>query len=1053
MKNKIYIFIIAFIAFQITNAQTDFYYTFNNNMISIANNPNKKVLFFENGYMTNTMIPKELPGEQLTSNSFLISSNKNLNNYFGYKVIPTYISSENLEMYYTNEIVLKYKSNNSQTQKISLAKSYGIVLMKSTPSYELFTTNGDALQVSKILYQTGNFEFCTPNFIAKTELYDHIPNDQYFSQQWYLHNTGQGTNDDKSTTIDADIDAPEAWDITKGSPNVIVAIIDEGVSSNHPDLPNSRQVRLNGSNFAYQYDGTNNQNDPSPTASTTSGNNHGNSCAGLVGATQDNNEGISGVAPLCKIMPIKIPFGSVPANVYADAINFAVTNNADILSNSWGYGSSNPNLQPVIVSAINNAISNDKLVVFAAGNTANRVNGNNGYVSFPGNATIADLITVGASDRNNNQANYSPNGPSLEIVAPSHTAYKSQINGESFNIWTIDSPNINQGYNSWKDMWTVLPAVGETLPFSGINYTSYTGRMGGTSAATPIVAGVLALMKSVNTCLTVSEIKYMLLNTTDKIGGFDYFSSSSLDGGRSLELGYGKVNAYKAVSMASNTNSSILDLYVKDNLDDIGVEPNTETQYMWTSDNIWVRNNNDNGLTHQNPDYSANGNPNYVKVRVINKSCVTSTGNEQLKLYWAKASTALAWPLNWDGSLNVYNSNYNQNFHLGGEVETITIPALQPGQETIITFPWQVPNPEHYANINPEPWHFCLLTRIISNVDTMTFPETWDVNANTRNNNNIAWKNVTVVDVLPNNIVNPGGVVAVGNPFNHPKIFFLELEVADLETGKPIYQEAEVGIKMDDILFNAWERGGKEAQLLDSTAEEKRKIVKGNNVILDNIAFNANEIGTLRLDFNFLTKELTDKTNYAYHVIQKDATTGHVIGGETFIINKNPRSIFEAEAPDKEVDLNQAITISAEDINEPAIYNWYDNEGNLIYQGKDLQVASAVAEKFKLEVIATADGFKDYKEVEVKLKPSTLENIVPNPATDNLSVSYKLNGVSSAYLMVIGYYGSNGTSNNYILNVNSSETNLNVSNYLSGFYTVALVVNGEIVDAKTLIKQ
>ena len=258
---------------------------------------------------------------------------------------------------------------------------------------------------------------------------------------------------------------------------------------------------------------------------------------------------------------------------------------------------------------------------------------------------------------------------------------------------------------------------------------------------------------------------------------------------------------------------------------------------------------------------------------------------------------------------------------------------------------------------------------------------------------------------------------------------------------------------MDDVLFNAWERGGKEAQLLDPTTEEKRKIVKGNNVIVDNISFNANEIGTLRLDFNFLTKELTDKTNYAYHVIQKDAETGQVIGGETFIINKNPRPVFEAEAPDKEVDLNQAITISAEDINEPAIYNWYDNAGNLIYQGKDLQVANAVAEKFKLEVIATSDGFKDYKEVEVTLKPSTLENIAPNPATNNVLVSYKINGASSAYLMVIGYYRSNGTSNNYILDTNSSETNLNVSNYASGFYTVALVVNGVIVDAKTLIKQ
>ncbi|MFY7988831.1 MAG: M43 family zinc metalloprotease [Flavobacterium sp.] len=499
------------------------------------------------------------------------------------------------------------------------------------------------------------------------------------------------------------------------------------------------------------------------------------------------------------------------------------------------------------------------------------------------------------------------------------------------------------------------------------------------------------------------------------------------------------------VNCCSDTHA---DLFIKDSQDDTGAEPNTVTQYMWTSDNIWVRNYNDSGLTHQNPDYSALGNPNYVKVRVINKSCISSTGNEQLKLYWAKASTALGYPNPWFGGVNHPTTGAS----MGSPIGTLTIPVIPAGGETILTFPWQVPNPANYGN-DGDQWHFCLLARIEATADPMTFPETGDLNGNVRNNNNIAWKNVTVVDVLPNNIVNPGGLVAVGNPFNHPKTFFLELEVADLETGKPIYQEAEVGIKMDDVLFNAWERGGKEAQLLDPTAEEKRKIVKGNNVIVDNISFNANEIGTLRLDFNFLTKELTDKTNYAYHVIQKDAETGQVIGGETFIINKNPRPIFEAEAPDKEVDLNQAITISAEDINEPAIYNWYDNDGNLIYQGKDLQVANAVAEKFKLEVIATSDGFKDYKEVEVKLKPSTLENIAPNPATNNVLVSYKLNGVSSAYLMVIGYYGSNGTSNNYILDTNSSETNLNVSNYASGFYTVALVVNGEIVDAKTLIKQ
>ena len=68
------------------------------------------------------------------------------------------------------------------------------------------------------------------------------------------------------------------------------------------------------------------------------------------------------------------------------------------------------------------------------------------------------------------------------------------------------------------------------------------------------------------------------------------------------------------------------------------------------------------------------------------------------------------------------------------------------------------------------------------------------------------------------------------------------------------------------------------------------------------------------------------------------------------MINKNPRNPFIADAGgDKIVDSNEPITISASDINEPAIYNWYDSNGNLIFQGKDLEIANAVTDKYKLE--------------------------------------------------------------------------------------------------------
>lgn len=108
--------------------------------------------------------------------------------------------------------------------------------------------------------------------------------------------------------------------------------------------------------------------------------------------------------------------------------------------------------------------------------------------------------------------------------------------------------------------------------------------------------------------------------------------------------------------------------------------------------------------------------------------------------------------------------------------------------------------------------------------------------------------------------------------------------------------------------------------------------------------------------------------------------------------------------------------------------------------------------KYKLEVVATADGYKDYSEININFKPSNIESLSPNPADTSVVVNYKLNGISSAYLMVLGSYGTTGQLNNYILDNNSSSLSINTSAYSPGFYIVALVCNGQIVDAKTLMK-
>src|SRR5690606_15542749 len=181
-----------------------------------------------------------------------------------------------------------------------------------------------------------------------------------------------------------------------------------------------------------------------------------------------------------------------------------------------------------------------------------------------------------------------------------------------------------------------------------------------------------------------------------------------------------------------------------------------------------------------------------------NNSCVTSSGNDILKLYWAKANTALFWDDYWTGDIII------NGVSMGDEVAALNIPVLEPGQEAIIEYEWDVPNPQDYIGINPNPWHFCLLSRIVSTDDPMTFPEVTAITQNVKSNNNIAWKNTTVVDIYPNTLSQIGGVVVVSNPFSTVKAFNLQFVKDNNEPGQAIYDEAEVSIEMDSIFYDAW---------------------------------------------------------------------------------------------------------------------------------------------------------------------------------------------------------------------------------------------------------
>ena len=152
---------------------------------------------------------------------------------------------------------------------------------------------------------------------------------------------------------------------------------------------------------------------------------------------------------------------------------------------------------------------------------------------------------------------------------------------------------------------------------------------------------------------------------------------------------------------------------------DPGTEPNPDNGPLWISNQIWVRNVADGGTTHQNPEL---GQTNFVYARIRNNGA-TTLNTVRAMVYYANASTGLAWPVDW---------------HLLGEA---TVVNLAPGGSVIIDpLPWDP----------PAAGHFCLYVRLLTDQDPMTFPEGPGVYTNTKNNNNIAWKNVNVVDLLAN---------------------------------------------------------------------------------------------------------------------------------------------------------------------------------------------------------------------------------------------------------------------------------------------------------------
>ncbi len=358
----------------------------------------------------------------------------------------------------------------------------------------------DARRLATALTASGNVDYAVEEVFWPMELRSrHVPNDPLFPEQWTLENTGQGGGRER-----ADVSAVAAWALTLGSPDVIIAVLDDGVQLDHPDL--AENIRGAGRDFTVYppVDGA---------YPRTSSDLHGTSVAGIVAARGDNGIGVTGICARCTILPIRV-VGSSNLGTAA-AFRWAVEQGAAVITNSWGYTRSAPPADDAVRDAIDAAARYGRngrgtLIVFGMTNDSVDNCGARADIS-----SLESVLAVGVSNHHD-EIGGSGFGPCMDLVAPAKPMDRSTI-----GVTTTDRTGI-EGHTS------------------GDYYSGF----GGTSAAAPLVAGIAGLLLSLNPDLTRTDLQRILEHTADKI---DPEHAAYDATGFSARAGHGRVNAARAL--------------------------------------------------------------------------------------------------------------------------------------------------------------------------------------------------------------------------------------------------------------------------------------------------------------------------------------------------------------------------------------------------------------------------------------------------------------------------------------------------------------------------
>jgi subtilisin family serine protease len=429
---------------------------------------------------------------------------------------------------YTENLYIRFREDLDADDCEAIIRDAGLTMKQrldfATNAYYAAAPEGTGQKVFEIALELLNrpdVVYCHPELIQERR------RKQVFAQQWHLKPTTVN-----NVAVNAHVNVEAAHAITRGA-GVTIAIIDDGMDIDHPELGGVGKI-------VAPRDATRRTSDPRP---QDDGDNHGTACAGV--ACANGVEGATGVAPLAKLMPIRLMSGLGSINE-AEAFRWAADNGADVISCSWGPADGqwwNPDdprhtrfvaLPASTKDAIDYAVTHGRggkgcVVLFAAGNGNESVD-NDGYASYD------KVVAVAACNDQSKRSVYSDFGKAIWCAFPSSDFGHAPFNHPPAltpGIWTTDRLG-NFGYNPGDVRFG--DAAGK-----------FANDFGGTSSACPGAAGVAALVISANAALRWNEVKDILRRAGDRIDpqGGQYDAN-----GHSKFYGHGRLNAETAAKLA-----------------------------------------------------------------------------------------------------------------------------------------------------------------------------------------------------------------------------------------------------------------------------------------------------------------------------------------------------------------------------------------------------------------------------------------------------------------------------------------------------------------------